>query len=189
MATNAKRCRTSARRGELPRRNRGGSVTLEFLLVLPILLTVLLAVVEFGMFFSNMQQVALACRVGAEAASQTDLSGTNDGDAVPGNILQAVNAQLESSGITPCVVFLQHNVPSPGTTETLESVITAGCTCTAPSTQLPLQAPTPPNYGRVSVRLTICVPMTELAPNCLSLFGFNLANRCANCSTTFRYEL
>ena len=46
-------------------------IVLELILALPILIIAFLAVVQFGTFFVRMQQVALASRVGAEAASQT----------------------------------------------------------------------------------------------------------------------
>jgi hypothetical protein len=188
MTTYQQLYRAAVRRRDRPGGARDGSVTLEFILVLPVLLIVLLAAIEFGMFFVNMQQVALACRVGAEAASQTDLTTTSNGDPVPADVVFAVNQQLESSDISPGVVILEHNVPPitpPGPDEELKTTLIVGATCNAPGTALPL----PPGAGGKSVRLTICVPMTELAPNCLALFGFNLATRCAKCSTTFRYEL
>lgn len=177
-------CRKAVRRHPRPH-ERDGSVTLEFLLVLPVLLIVLLAAIEFGMFFANMQQVALACRVGAEVAAQT--GGLPNAPAtVPTNITDAINQQLASSGISACRVYLEHNVP--GTEQELVTTFVPGCTCTAPPTPLPPQPPPATNYGRVSVRVTVCVPMTELAPNCLALCGFDLTGRCAKCSTTFRYE-
>jgi hypothetical protein len=151
--------------------------------VLPILLIVLFAAIEFGMFFASMQQVALACRVGAEEASQTNLSGTADGDLVPANVSLAVEQQLATSGFVPCAVFLQHNVQV--APQTLATPASPACTCLPPADALPL----PPGAGAKSVRVTVCVPMTELAPNCLALFGFDLTDRCAECTTTFRYEL
>jgi len=186
MTTSHELCRKADRYGETPRVNRGGSVTLEFLLVFPVLLIVLLAAIEFGMFFANMQQVALACRVGAEEASQTDLGGSYTNDPIPPGILQAINAQLESSGISACRIYLQHNVPGPP--QELVQAYVPGCNCIAPVPPLPPTPPPATNYGRLSVRVTVCVPMAELAPNCLVLFGFDLVNRCAKCSTTFRYE-
>lgn len=171
-------CRKAVRRHQRPH-ERDGSVTLEFLLVLPVLLIVLLAAVEFGMFFANMQQVALACRVGAEAASQT--GGLPSSGHVPTNITDAISHQLESSGITYGAVILEHNVN--GATETLTTPDPLTSPCDPPAAPLP-----PAPYGRLSVRITICVPMTELAPNCLALCGFDLTGRCAKCSTTFRYE-
>jgi hypothetical protein len=147
------------------------------------LLIVLFAAIEFGMFFASMQQVALACRVGAEEASQTNLSGTVDGDPVPSNVSLAVEQQLATAGYVPCAVFLQHDVQDPP--QMLVTPASPTCPCLPPADAL---LP-PPGAGGKSVRVTVCVPMTELAPNCLALFGFDLADRCAQCTTTFRYEL
>lgn len=162
-----------------------GSVTLEFLLVMPVLLVVLLAVVQFGMFFSNMQQVALACRVGAETASRTDLSEISSGHLIPETILRAINAQLESSAISPCRIYLQHNAT--GIHEELVEVYDPNCACEAPHDPLPPQPPS--DHGRLSVRVTLCVAMTELTPNVTGFLGFDLSGRHAKCSATFRYEL
>jgi hypothetical protein len=158
--------------------SRRGAVTLEFIVALPVLLIVLLAVVEFGMFFSSLQQVDLACRVGAEAASQSTFLPYGS-PTVPPDVADPINQQLGSSGITPCKIILEHNVTSP---QTLTTLYGAGCACDPPTALLPALAAR-------SVRVTVCVPMSSLAPNCLALFGFDLTGRCAKCSTTFRYEL
>jgi len=166
-----------------PRDSRGGAVTLEFIIALPVLLIILLAVVQFGMFFSGLQQVSLASRVGAEAAAQTDLSASETGDGIPADILNAINAQLASAGITACRIFVEHNVDGTDEDE-LQEPSTSTWTCTPPATALPLDDA----HGVYSVRVTVCVPMSELAPNCLSLFKFDISKRSTQCSTTFRYE-
>jgi hypothetical protein len=51
------------------RRRRRGSVATELLFAFPILLAVLLATVEFSLWLSAQQQVALASREGARAAA------------------------------------------------------------------------------------------------------------------------
>lgn len=162
---------------------RAGSVTVEFLLILPILLLVLLIVIEFGMYFANKQQVALACRVGAEATART--AGLPNGGQIPSNIIQAVSSQLASSGITYAAIFLQHN--SGGSPYTLTEPSSPPAGCSAPAAPLPPASP--PDHGRISVRVTVCVPMTSLAPNVLKMFGFDLTGRYTSCSTTFRYSL
>jgi len=184
MATDTRIPRQASRHREMRACSRIGSVMVEFLLVMPILLIVLLTVIEFGMFFSNMQQVALACRVGAEVASQSG-SLPNTGP-VPTNITDAIGQQLGSSGIRYGAVILQHNVN--GSTYTLTTPDSLPPSCSPPPTDLPPTPPPATNYGRLSVRITICVPMTELAPNCLAIFGFDLSGRYAKYSTTFRYE-
>jgi Flp pilus assembly protein TadG len=157
---------------------RRAAVTLEFIVALPVLLIVLLAVVEFGMFFSGIQQVNLASRVGAEAASQST-SLPYALTTVPPDVADPINQQLANAGISPCKIILEHNKSS---LQTLTTPYGAGCDCDPPATSLPVIAAS-------SVRVTVCVPMSELAPNCLTMFGFDLAIRYAQCSTTFRYEL
>lgn len=56
-------------RAKLIRRGRRGGLTLELLLVLPVLLTVLLGTVEFSLWLAAQQQVVLASREGARAAA------------------------------------------------------------------------------------------------------------------------
>jgi Flp pilus assembly protein TadG len=178
MTTHQQLCRNAARRRPHPR-VRDGSVTLEFLLVLPVLLIVLLAAVEFGMFFSNMQQVAVASRTGAELASQT--VSLPDTGLVPIDITNAISQQLSTSGIAYGAVLLEHNADGDPHLLTTPDPLTSPCN--PPATALPTLT-----YGHY-VRITICVPMTELAPNCLARFGFDLTGRSAKSSTTFRYEL
>jgi len=187
MATYLQLCRQAPRNRGIRVRRRSGSVTLEFLLVLPILLIVLLSVIEFGMFFSGMQQVALACQVGAEAASQTDLTTATDPNDIPDNIVDAINHQLVTCGMSPCAIILEHNVPDAETiTVMTETYTSPPCACAPPTA--PAFPKPPAVYARRSVRVTVCMPMTELAPNCLAVFGFNLTGCSAHCSTVFRYE-
>jgi Flp pilus assembly protein TadG len=154
---------------------RRGAAALELILALPIWLIALLALIEFGQILSNQQQLALASRVGAEEASQTpglDLAGS-----VPLNVLVAVNQQLASSGISGCKVILEHNIASPSPVTLSDGT----CDCDPPVTPLPPR--------RDYVRVTVCVPLAELAPNLLSMFGFDISECIAQHSTTFRYEL
>jgi hypothetical protein len=150
-------------------------VTLELILTVPIWLIFLWAVVEFGQILSNQQQVALAARVGTEEASQTP--GLDLAAAVPPNVLTAIDQQLASSNISRCKVILEHNVG--GSPATLTDGACAPCD--PPATALP------PN--REYVRVTVCVPLTELACNLLGGFGFDISGCIVQHSTTFRYEL
>lgn len=163
------------------RQRCGGAIILEMVLALPILLLLLLVTIQFGAYFINMQQLALACRVGAEEASETAtavLAATSDGDPVPQSILDRTFQQLQTAGIQPCTIKLEHNVGgspvvlvSPGDGCPCEPFETLPCTLSG-------------NY----VRLTICVPMAELMPDCMPLFG-DLQNRVTQCTTIFRHEL
>src|SRR5262245_27778489 len=132
-------------------RRRGGAVTIELLVVLPVLLIGVLAIVQFGYFFQRMEQVVLACRVGAEEASQT--AGMGGPGAVPANIANAINHQLASSGITTTAIIVEHN--ETGIERVLRTDYIAN-TCPEPTAVLPT----------LSVRVTVCVPLTSLMPNC-----------------------
>lgn len=149
-------------------RRRGALLSVELVLVLPILVMMTIAVVQFGLLFANLQQVALAARVGAAAAAESpNLTGTMDGDPVPLDVREAVTQQLSSSGIDWCRIRLEHDVDGP--TEVLVSEQNGGCMC-GPQMTLP----DAPYDDEAYVRLTVCVPLTELTPNALTYFGFSI---------------
>ncbi len=175
--------RQSGRFGRPRRRAPKGAVVLELILMFPIWLIFLLAIIEFGQILSNQQQVALASRVGAEEASQTAMLPLSDGHPIPENVLQAINGQLSISGISPCRVILEHNVvPSPPSAYPTPVTLSWGsCNCDPPPDALPLL--------RHSIRLTVCVPLSDLTPDLLGMFGFDISNRTLQHTTTFRYEL
>ena len=164
------RCNRSAR--------RPGVTILEIILVMPILVILLMAIVEFGLILANLKQIAVSSRVGSDTAAQTPaLPATG---TVPANIVTAVQQQLQSSGMSACRIILVHNTS--GSTVTLVSDIGAGCTCTSPTT------PALPASGKF-VRLTVCLELTELTPNLLGTLGFDISSRMAEETTTMRYEL
>jgi len=174
MLNSHRHVRTTATRRNR-RSNRRGAVLVELILAFPVLLVVLLAVIEFGLIQSNLQQIALASRVGAEEASQTATVALSGSGAVPANILAAIDKQLASSGLSQCKVTVQHNVGTPGTR------MTGACDCGTPSTPTPAT----PSY----VRVTVCVELAELTPNLLQIFGFDTAGKVVEHTTTFRHEL
>jgi Flp pilus assembly protein TadG len=65
--------------GEL-RRSEGQAI-LEFVLVLPLIVTLVFVIVQLGITFSNYIQVTDAARVGARAAAVARLNGQNTCDA------------------------------------------------------------------------------------------------------------
>jgi len=146
----------------------------ELLLNLPIWLVLVLAVVQFGQRSAAVQQVALASRVGAEEAAQT-ASLTSD-DAVPGNVLAAIERELASCGLGCSKVILEHNV---GGEPVL--LIAGGGPGAPPPTPLPVLG----HY----VRVTVCVPPTGSIVNLLGKLGLDFGPRAMAQSTTFRYEL
>src|SRR5262245_27355557 len=95
-----------------PRHRRRGSLTVEMIMVLVVLLIVTIAVIHFGVFFVNSDEFSLAARVGAEEASQT--AGLPIAPAlVPANIISAIEHQLLSSQIQWSHIRLEHNA-TPG---------------------------------------------------------------------------
>lgn len=171
--------RPLGRRTHEPR--RAGVITLELLIALPIVLLILFGVIEFGLLFVNLQQVALACRVGAEEASQTTVLPLSDGDEVPENVVRAIEHQLLSSGIKHCRVRLEHNV---GGVPVVLTSPQSPCDCGPTAV---LQSPPPRNY----VRVTVCVELREVMPDCLTIFGFSISDppKTTGCTTVMRYEL
>jgi hypothetical protein len=155
---------------------------LELILTLPILVILVLAIAQFGIFFANMQQVTLACREGAKEASETLGLPTTDGALVPTNVLEAIDSQLTTSRIHACRVRLEHNVG--GAQVALFAPADGGCDC-CPGGKL--GSPLPP---RSYVRLTVCVELEELMPNCLALFGFDVCDvsQVIHATSIFRYE-
>ncbi len=158
-------------------------MVLEFVVVLPIMMIVLVGIVRFGVFYANMQQVALAARVGAEEASETAGLPTTDGGAVPANVLTAVSQQLETAGISYCRVRLEHNVG--GDQVALFSPSEGVCEG-GPDQKLAGAAP-PRRY----VRLTVTVALSEVMPDTIGCFYFNKTGprKTAFVTTIFRHEL
>jgi Flp pilus assembly protein TadG len=147
------------------------------LVAVPLLLVTLLAIVEFALVMSKLQQVALASRAGASvAAKQSSL------DVVA--VKTQVDRELAVGGISAgsCEVLLQHNVQ-----EATPVVMTsgAGCTCQSPSTPaLPSSSLVPAGC----VRVTVCVQLSALTPDLLSTLGVSLGSSFVNNSTTLPYE-
>ncbi len=150
---------------------------LELIVMLPIWLIVMGAIILFGLLIGNRQQVALAARVGAEEASRTaGLDLTSDSQPVPENVVRVVEQQLLSSGIEQCLITLEHNLAE-------GPVLMGSGTCDCPTVDTAL-----PQY-REYVRVTVYVPATELTPNVLRFFGFDISERIIRNATTFRHEL
>jgi len=152
-------------------------VTLELIIALPVWLIVLAATIEFGLFVADVQQLEMASRIGALAASETNPLPNAGG--IPIEITNAIDHQLQTAGLQSCHVFLEHNVNGPAVT--VESG--GACTCSPPD---PASLPFP-TEGRY-VRVTVCVKMTEMTPNLLKVFGLDISNRVVRHASTFRHE-
>jgi hypothetical protein len=168
-----------------PRHHRRGSLTVEMIMVLVVLLLVTIGLIHFGVFFANSDQFSLAARVGTEEASQTAGLPMAPGP-VPLNIINAIGHQLRNSEIQWSHIRLEHNVTPSGTPVVLDSD-TGGGFFVEPKAPL-AAAPFP---GTRYVRLTVTVPMAELYPRNLSYFGKQLFDASDTCEYTnvFRHEL
>jgi hypothetical protein len=164
---------------------RRAGLTVELILTLPIFLILLVAVVQFGLYHVRMQHVALASRIGAQQAAQT--SNLSSYAIVPPGVVSAVAAELQAAGITKFCIRLEHNVGAGGVlwepAGGCPFCSGSGCTC-CPSTPLT----SPPYPGTSYVRLSVCVPLTELMPNVLKVFGFDLTGQYTAFTTVVRYE-
>lgn len=140
---------------------REGALTLELILVLPMLLVMILAVVQFGQYLANIQQLAFAARIGGEEAAITQSLPTTEGGPVPLSVINAIDQQLLAAGIVHRMIVLEHNVGGHQT-----SLVT------------PSGAEPPPKLAAVPpgqyVRVVIIVPKSEVMPNLLKTLGLNL---------------
>jgi hypothetical protein len=166
------------------RATRAGSLTVEMLMVVVVLLIVTVGVAQFGVFFANAQQVALAARVGGLEASQTANLPAAAG-VVPEDVVAAIEHQLEGSQIEWSHIRLEHNATPGGDVVVLDS--DAGAFDENPKSNLA----TAPFSNTRYVRLTVTTPLAELFPRALSYFGVQLfaATKAYEHSTVFRYEL
>ena len=166
---------------------RRGVVIVELLIWLPVLMTALMAVVEFALMQQVNQQVALASRHGAKIASEVTRAfavSPNLSDINTGNLQSRIDIFLANAGLTAsCEVRLEHNacVNNPSQVDTAMA-----CTCNATGPGV-LPAGEPPQ-GEAYVRITVCVPLTGNVPNLLSTLGYDFTGLIVRHSTTYRVE-
>jgi Flp pilus assembly protein TadG len=153
-------------------RSRRGSISVELLLNIPIWFTLIFGMVEFGSVLTRMQQVALASRVGAEAAAR--IAGLEASSQVPPAVVEAVQRQLAGAGISNAEVILEHNVS--GTSVSLASPQTASRPTASPA-----------GLGTF-VRVTVLVRWKELTPRLLERIAPGLSSQILGQSTTRRYQ-
>lgn len=172
-----------------------GAAVLELILVLPLMLIALMAIVEFGLLYSNEQNVEMSSRAGVQVASRlTTISSTN-GDPVPTDVVTAVAAELAKIGVIDYRIRLEHNIDFE--TDPLPTLATP-VVLTTTSTDGPTSCPDPPaitlSPNRRYVRVTVCVyssaptaTTTGLTPNLLETFGIDMSIRVSQQTTTRRY--
>jgi len=152
-----------------------GVAYLELILALPILLIFLAATIEFGVIMANLKYLPLASRAGAKV-----LAESADPSLALASVEAVVNETLSATGMTPCKVTIKYNYPNNGSQSTGGS-----CPCDGPAfSTFPTQdADTP-----YTVSVTVCVEVSQMAPDLLGMFGFSLAGRVATSTTIYPYE-
>lgn len=169
-------------RGRLPvpvTRHRRGTLILELVLVLPLILIALLAAVQFGKYFANMQEISLAARIGGLAASRTPNLSVVPGDPVPAAVVDAVNKQLASVGIHTAAIALEHNLD--GGPVLLKSPQDVSVDVDF------ISAPPPGGY----VRVIVIVPQAAIMPDLLRACGLHLVlpDKITAFSNVFHYTM
>ncbi len=161
-------------------RSRQAAVVLELIIALPVLILATLAVVELGLWMSNKEKLEMAARIGAEAAAET--AGLNMMANLNGSEIQEkVHRYLQNAGI-----------PINNVEITLSYVSMLGAspmllTENPPGISPPPALPAPPSGYRY-VRLVVSVPASDLAPNLLGYFGFDLQGLYTQQAQTRYYE-
>lgn len=163
-----------------------GSMSVEMIGVLVALLVLTIGIVQFGIFLGNAQIVAFAAKVAGEEASQTPALPAMG--AVPTNIVEAMQRHLESSNIKYCAIRLEHNdtlLGDPVELETQQNPLMP-CDCGPAAVLAPGDRP-----GDRYVRVTVCVPLSQVMPAGVSFFGTQLygASDTYEHTAVYRYEL
>jgi hypothetical protein len=153
---------------------RRGVFIAELLLTMPAFVVFLFAIIEFGFLFANLQLVSMASRIGADAAADATLPAVS----FPSAVLTPVQEHLNIAGIDSFTIRLEHNVGS-------GEVLTHGSWTCEPDDELD----DPPVTGEGYVRVSVCVPMSELTANLLQVFGFDITDRQVSYTTVQRYQL
>jgi len=184
---------------------RSGIVILEFILMLPLLIILLLAVIEFSMIYQVNQQVAYASKFGAKLAAEVtrayaqnpNLGNFNTGSAPSGQSLKnridrylATHLPAPPPAGSACSVILKHNACSvPNTDQENPGTITTSCNCGTPPTPpgIPASASSPPP-DIAYVQVTVALKLQGNVPDLLSSFGFPLGSRTVVQTTTMRVE-
>ncbi len=167
------------------RTKRRGASLLEFIIGLPIVLILLLAVMQFGLLQTNQQTLKMASRAGALVAANMQIDGS---ESVPDpEIVNAIDEVLYRGGILSSgesivgvgEVQLNYNVYDPDTDTAISDEIYFISPCDPPPT-------TYPNYHYVQV--TICIPAMRLTPNAMACFGIDYTDRDVVMTSLFRHE-
>jgi hypothetical protein len=160
------------------RGRRSAVITVELLMMLPILLIFLAAITQFGLIFSTIENTEFASRYGARLAAEQTSPGHIAQLVNSGQLRRAINRHLSAAGFRRGVCRLEVELGGLGRLSDVPD--TNDCPCRR--RELPL-----PSIG-TPVRVTICVPLQGNVPDLLSSFGFSLNNRVVQQTTTMRVE-
>ena len=161
------------RMSRYPRRT--AAVTLELIVGLPVFLIFLAGIIEFGLIQANSQQVSQSSRLGAKLAAEFPNLDPGNTAAAAAQIRLEVDRQLQNAGLGLTGsdgVTLRHTVAGGGEA-------TNG-TCSDPLF---------PSMPFSAVRVTVRVPLPNMTPNLLNVFGFSIAGRTVEFTATYAYEL
>lgn len=165
------------------RRRRTGVITLELILTLPILMTLLLAIVEFGLALVVAKQVSFASRYGAKISAETP-EASLDTFVSSGGLRALIDAQLAEGGIDTgaCRIIVRHNLADPNDLASATRIDEPanGCECGFP----PVDVPTLAEY----VSVTVCVPLEGNIPDLVGYAGFSLEGCFIEETTTYPFE-
>ena len=157
---------------------RRGAIAVELLVSVPILVILLLAVIEFGLIFAAIKQVAFASRLGAKLASEAGTTANLATMVSNGTLRAAIDRHLQVAGATgSCQIIVQY-----GTGGVPMTLVSAPNTCSCGASALP-----GPGTGTF-VRVEVGALLDEFCPNLLGPFGFSIAGRAISHTTTFALE-
>lgn len=157
------------------RTKRRGAAVFETILVLPVLAIGLFSITEFSMLVNRQQHLVDACRNGAVVASTLDaeiIEASASGQP-PIAVRDAIQGRLADVNIDEFEIHFSYGIEAQRlTAETL-----AARGCDADVTAL----------GKAA-RVSVTVPATELTPDLLGAFGFDISERTYSATTTFPYD-
>lgn len=154
--------------GNLARR---GAVVLELLIALPLLVIGSMAAVEMGLWMTGQQRLEMAARIGAEEAAAS--ANMDQVDARVRNYLEQANVPTEN-------LQLRLHAFDGGIGRTYLEPRDADWSG--------IQLPPEPQSNSAYVQLVVRLPSSNLAPNLLQTFGFDLTSHWTVRAKTLRYE-
>ena len=162
------------------RRRRGGIVTFEAIIWLPVMLIMLLSIVEMGLLLVGTMHVSMASRVAAHEVAETPGLSPGNTAAVAAAVRPIVDLYLENAGYGPNAsagVRIQHDINGG------ESAADGECEEDNDPLLPPITVP-----ETLAVKVVVCVDATTVAPNCLFTFGFDIAPCTVSVATVYPYE-